>query len=148
MAIHFPAQVVAEGLHENFCRLPPVHGHVMLKAVAAHMVQQGLQVVHLAQGDTAGRRHFVSTESSFSDIGLDAAVAIVRGDFRERHRSFGNLRLDGAEGVLLTQRGAQHIKGADFHVFMSEETPRKVGAVQIDAIFSVISDLYQLLGID
>jgi len=80
VVVHIPAIVRRKGFVEYGGGMRLVHRGMVLKAVFADVLQQGLEARHLHNGPAAEGFQRIIYKVAVADVGFDAAVPVVRGD--------------------------------------------------------------------
>jgi len=110
MTIDVPAEIFAKCFFERICDKRAVHSNVMFKAVLAKEIKKLLESRDLADADAARGGDIVLNESTFADVGPDAAGDVIGGDSGEGHRTGGDFAFYSAEGFILAERCAEDIE--------------------------------------
>jgi len=97
------------------------HGNMMFKAVLAQVIHQSLQVIYLADGDTAIHFKRIICKIPFSEIAFDSADPFIRRDTEIGKRAGGYFSFHGTEAVLFAQRSSQHVQCADLYFALAKK---------------------------
>ncbi len=146
MHIKIPSEIVFEGIGYDVGHIAAHQCDMMLKAVAANVLHQLLEVIDLRHGDATVHSVGIVRNLAFAHVSADLTGSIVGRDTEEGEVTFADLGIHSAEGAHLAECAAQNAERRELEVVVSNERAREIAAVCADALVAVVGEVVVPIG--
>src|SRR5690554_71388 len=136
VVVNFPVQIASERFRHGVSHVRSAHRRVVLVAVQADVLHQGLEIGNFHYRAGAKRIQPVVGEHTLANVGPDHAVDVIRGHTGKGQRTRRHTPGDSAVGVFGAQRGGQDLSGGNLDI--GQEALGPVAAVEQHAFIGVV----------